>query len=224
MKYKCLVLDHDDTAVASEVSVNYPCFLLMLDHFRPGEEHMSYEEFVWWCFHYDFGDFLRVRYGFTEEELAEEYRMWKEYAAGHIPAAYEGIREILQEQKRRGGLVCVASLSGRDIIIRDYRTHFGMEPDLVFCADDPREQRKPSTYPLETIMKTYDLSPADLLMVDDLPIGRDMAKAAGVKTAFAGWGRKNSPELCREMEESCDHSFYSGETLKKFLFGEDTSV
>ncbi len=218
LKYKCLVLDHDDTAVASEASVNYPCFLLVLDHFRPGEEHMRYEEFVWWCFRYDFGDFLRVRYGFTEEELAEEYRMWKEYASERIPPAYSGIREILWEQKRRGGLVCVASLSGYEIISRDYRTHFEMEPDLVFSADDPREQRKPSTYPLETIMKTYDLSPADLLMVDDLPIGRDMAKAAGVETAFAGWGRKNSPELYAEMKESCDLAFDTTVELRNFLF------
>jgi phosphoglycolate phosphatase/pyrophosphatase PpaX len=37
LKYKCLVLDHDDTVVQSEATVNYPCFLLALEKFRPGE-------------------------------------------------------------------------------------------------------------------------------------------------------------------------------------------
>ena len=31
MKYRCLILDHDDTVVASEESVNYPCFLEVLE-------------------------------------------------------------------------------------------------------------------------------------------------------------------------------------------------
>ena len=26
LRFPCLVLDHDDTVVASEASVNYPCF------------------------------------------------------------------------------------------------------------------------------------------------------------------------------------------------------
>ena len=37
LKYPCLVLDHDDTAVKCEITVNYPCFLLALEKFRPGE-------------------------------------------------------------------------------------------------------------------------------------------------------------------------------------------
>ena len=30
LKYPCLVLDHDDTVVASEATVNYPCFVEVL--------------------------------------------------------------------------------------------------------------------------------------------------------------------------------------------------
>lgn len=217
LKYPCLVLDHDDTVVASEITVNYPCFLEALKKFRPGQT-MGYEEFVHWCFLYEFGEFLRVKYQFTEEELAEEYRMWLEYARTRIPPAYEGMERIIREQKRRGGLVCVASLSGYHIITRDYETHFGMQPDLVFSADDPREQRKPGTYPLEQIMERFGLSPAGLLMVDDLPTGRDMAKKAGVPVAFAAWGRQQSPELCAEMEATCDYSFQTTAELYDFLF------
>lgn len=217
LKYNCLVLDHDDTLVASEITVNYPCFLEALKKFRPGET-MDYDEFVWWCFRYDFAEFLRVKYQFTEEELAEEYQMWKEYAKTRIPPLYDGMDRIIREQKARGGLVCVVSLSGYDIISRDYRHHLALEPDLIFSADDPRENRKPSTYPLERIMERYSLSPSQLLMVDDLPMGRDMARKAGVDIVFAGWGRKRSPELYAEMEKTCDHAFDSADGLYDYLF------
>ena len=219
LKYPCLVLDHDDTVVASEITVNYPCFLESLKKFRPGET-MGYEEFVSWCFRYEFTEFLRVKYHFTEEELAEEYRMWLEYAKTRIPPAYEGLKEIIQEQKRRGGMVCVASLSSRTNITRDYEIHIGLQSDLVFSADDPRPLRKPNVYPLEKIMEEYHLSPADLLMVDDLPTGRDMSRKAGVPVAFAAWSRQNCPELYAEMKASCDLTFDTAKELFDYLFEE----
>ena len=36
LKYPCLVLDHDDTVVQSEATVNFPYFVYILDQFRPG--------------------------------------------------------------------------------------------------------------------------------------------------------------------------------------------
>ena len=217
LKYPCLVLDHDDTAVKSELTVNYPCFLLALEKFRPGET-MEYPEFVDWCFRHEFTDFLRIKYGFSEEELLEEYHMWQDYSKTHIPPAYEGIRELIAEQKNRGGMVCVVSLSSRENILRDYRTHFGMEPDLVFSCDDPRDQRKPNPYPLEQIMARCSLSSSQLLMIDDLPTGPQMAAKAGVPSVFAAWSRQESPGLMEAMSELCDFTFHSTEDLRKFLF------
>ena len=217
LKYPCLVLDHDDTVVQSEATVNYPCFLLALEKFRPGE-YMEYPEFVDWCFKYEFTDFLRLRYGFTDEELLEEYHMWMDYARTHTPPAYEGIEKVIYEQKRRGGLVCVASLSGRENILRDYKAHFGMEPDLLFTCDDPRPERKPNPHPLLKIMEAFQLSPADLLMVDDLKTGLQMAKAASVPIAAALWCRQDSPEIIEYMTERCDFAFHTTKELYEFLF------
>lgn len=218
LKYKCLVLDHDDTAVASEASVNYPCFLLVLDHFRPGLPHMDLDTFTRWCFDPGFAGLMRQYYHFSDQEMHDEFRMWLDYVKDHIPPAYPGIHEIILEQKRRGGYVCVVSHSGKDNILRDYRYHFGIEPDMIFSWEDPEPQRKPSTYPLKKIMETYSLSPADLLVVDDLKPGCDMAKNAGVEIAYAGWGRKNVPEIGELMRSWCDHSFEAPEELGKFLF------
>ena len=218
LKYPCLVLDHDDTVVASEIAVNYPCFLEGLHKFRPGE-YMDHPEFVRWCFHHEFADFLRIRYNFTPEEAAEEYEMWKVYARTHIPPVCEGMKEIILEQKRRGGLVCVASLSSRQMIERDYCLHIGIRPDMIFSGDDPRPQRKPNPYPLEKIMEVYGLSPAELLVVDDLKTGLQMAKAAHVPIAAALWCRQDAPEIIDYMTGHCDFAFDTTGELHQFLFG-----
>ena len=199
LKYPCLVLDHDDTVVKSEITVNYPCFLESLEKFRPGET-MGYQEFVSWCFRHEFTEFLRIKYGFTDEELFEEYTMWQTYSKTRIPPAYEGIREVILEQKRRGGLVCVASLSSKENILRDYREHIGIEPDMIFSCNDPKDQRKPNPYPLQAIMKTYGLNPSEVLMVDDLKTGYEMASAAGVPIAFAAWSRLSNPDVMEQLE------------------------
>ena len=216
LKYPCLVLDHDDTVVSSEIAVNYPCFLEALKKFRPGE-YMDHPEFVHWCFHYEFADFLRIRYGFTHEEAREEYEMWKVYARTHIPPVCPGIKEIILEQKRKGGLICVASLSSREMIERDYDLHIGIRPDLIFSADDP--VCKPDPHPLKKIMETYHLSPADLLVVDDLKTGVQMAQAASVPIAAALWCRQDAPEIIDYMTSLCDFAFHTTKELYDHLFG-----
>lgn len=217
MRYQCLVLDHDDTVVASEATVNYPCFVQVLNRFRPGE-FMELDDFTRWCFDYGFSEFLRLKYGFTDQELEEEFQLWLDYARTRIPPAYPGIRELVLEQKRRGGYVCVVSHSGRYNILRDYQTHFDMEPDLIFSWEDPQEQRKPNPYPLAQIMERFHLPAEQLLMIDDLKPGFDMARAAGVPFAYAGWGRTNVPEITRFMHQYCDYAFDSVRALYDFQF------
>lgn len=219
LKYPCLVLDHDDTVVASEKSINYPCFLLVLDRFRPGE-YMDQDTFTRWCFDPGFAELLIQKYDFTPEEMDDEFQMWVDYARDRIPPAYPGMDRIIARQKAEGGRICVVSHSSKYNIRRDYMEHFGIEPDMVFSWEDPAEQRKPSTYPLETIMKTYGFTPDQLLMVDDLKPGCDMAKNAGVPMVYAGWSRENVPEIGELMRRWSDYSFDTPEELEAFLFEE----
>ena len=217
MRYKCLVLDHDDTVVASEESINYPCFIENLNVFRPGE-FMQRDEFTYWCFTHGFDGLMREKYHFTDQEMDDEFRMWLDYARSRIPPAYPGIREIVLRQKSLGGLVCVSSHSSRENILRDYTTHFGIEPDEIYSWDMPEQTRKPSPYALNQIMKKYGLTPRDIVMIDDLKPGYDMAKTVGVDFIFAGWGRKNVPQITEFMEKYCDFSFDEPNKLYDFLF------
>ncbi len=203
----CLVLDHDDTVVRSEATINYPFFVEMLKRFRPGRT-LTLEEYTRDCHRVGFAGLCRDRFGFSEAELAEEYGLWKEHIRTHIPPPFPGIDRVIRAQREAGGLICVVSHSSRENILRDYRTHFGLEPDAIYGWDYPEHQRKPSPYPLQHIMARWGLGPEALLVVDDLKPAWHMARAAGVPIAFAGWGRRDFPELCREMEALCDRSFY----------------
>ena len=218
LKYPCLVLDHDDTVVASEVAVNYPCFLLALEKFRPGQT-MDLESFRHWCYQPGFTALLLEKFQFTPQEAEEEFRMWVEYAKDHIPPVYDGIRDLIWEQKRQGGLVCVVSHSSSETILRDYETHIGLLPDAIYDWNLPKEQRKPSPWPLRDIMAKYGLSPAQMLVVDDLKTGVEMAANAGVQCAFAGWSKQDLPQVHRDMSKICHHCFDTVTQLREFLFG-----
>ena len=217
LKYPCLVLDHDDTVVQSEATVNYPFFCYILDQYRPGTK-ISLSQYTEGCFHLGFADMCRQWYGFTEQELVEEYAGWQEYIQDHIPAPFPGIAQVLHRQKQEGGLICVVSHSCVQNITRDYQTHFGLLPDAIYGWDLPEHQRKPSAYPLEQIMANYNLKPEQLLVVDDMKPAWEMARKVRVPIAFAGWGRRDCPELSQEMTSLCDFSFSTVQELENFLF------
>ena len=217
LKFPCLILDHDDTVVQSEATVNYPFFVYILDQLRPGTT-ITLEEYVQGCCNLGFAQMCRAWYGFTDQELVEEYQGWQKYIQTHIPEPFPGIGQIIRRQKELGGMVCVVSHSSDINILRDYRTHFGMEPDAIYSWDLPEQLRKPSTYALEDIMKKYGFPPSRMLVVDDMKPAYQMASSAGVPIAFAAWGRKDYPEIAAEMRRICDFSFDTTEELEKFLF------
>ena len=217
LKYPCLVLDHDDTVVQSETTINYPFFCYILDQFRPGET-ITLEEYTNGCFSPGFADMCRHRYNFTEQELKEEYTRWMEFVMTHAPDPFPGIKELIHRYKEAGGIICVVSHSSQMNITRDYQLHFEILPDDIYGWDLPEHQRKPSTYPLKQIMKKYNLKPEQLLVVDDLKPAWVMCRNAGVEIAFAAWSKENTPAILEEMTRLCDYTLYSPADLEKILF------
>ena len=218
LKYPCLVMDHDDTVVQSMKTMSYPFFLYGLNIFRPGQT-ISFADYVRDCHRYGFVELCRLRYGYTQEELDREHDMWMEYVLSHTPDPYPGIGSVLHRQKEAGGLVCVVSHSREDNILRDYRAHFGFDPDAIYGFERPEEQRKPNPYPLQDIMRRFDLSTDEILVVDDMKLSCKMAAPLGIKIAYAGWYGLDVPEVDEEMASSCDFHFKTVSAFEEFLFG-----
>lgn len=217
LKYPCLVLDHDDTVVQSEATVNYPCFCEYLKIYRPGEQ-LSLEEYMQICFTTGFLSLCTDKYRLTEEEMSLEYQFWQDYSRQHIPDIFPGIRELLHRYRNAGGLICVVSHSTQQTILRDYKARIGLLPDMVFGWDMPEQQRKPNAYPLLTIMEKYALTPEQMLVVDDMKPACQMARAVGSPIAFAGWGRREHPQIVSEMSALCDYCLTDVSDLEKLLF------
>ena len=215
MRYKCLVFDHDDTVVNSTATIHHPSFLKYLAQYRPGRT-CSLEKYFLRNFEPGFIPMCREDYDMTDADLDIEVRFWQEYVEEHIPAAYAGIREIMLRQKAEGGLICVASHSLEKNIRRDYAANDLPQPDMVFGWDLPMERRKPNPFPLEEIMRTYGLAPGELLMIDDLKPGFDMASSCGVDFAAAGWAN-DIEEIERFMRQNSRYYFKTVEELDKFL-------
>ena len=217
LKYKCLILDHDDTVMDSTAHVHHPAFLVSLAELRPGHT-ISLEDYFRMNFHPGFVEYCRRELGFTEAEFDREVEMWKEYVADHIPTAYPGMARIIHRQKELGGLVCVVSHSFDFNIRRDYAANGLPEPDAIYGWELPPERRKPDPWALYQIMERFGLRPEQALVVDDLKPGYDMARAADVPFAAACWAY-DVPEIRQFMECNCAVSFTDPSDLERYLFG-----
>lgn len=215
MRYQCLVFDHDDTVVNSTATIHWPCFVDFLAQRRPGMS-CSLEKYFIKNFDPGFLPMCREDYGLSDAELDDELRFWKAYVRDHVPSAYPGIREMMERQKAEGGLVCVVSHSLDFNIRRDYRENGLPEPDAVYGWEQPLERRKPSPWPLQEIMRRFELQPSDLLMIDDLKPGYDMARACGVDFAAVGWAN-DIPAIERFMRGNCRWYFKTVPELAAFL-------
>ena len=215
MKYKCLVFDHDDTVVNSTATIHYPCFQEYLDKFHPGRK-CSLEHYFVQNFHPGFLEMCRQEYSMSDEEIDREVIFWQEYVKDHIPGVYDGIREIMLRHKAEGGLICVISHSMENNIIRDYKANDLPMPDLIYGWDHPVEHRKPYPWPMEQIMEKLGLETQDLLMIDDLKPGFDMAKSCGVDFAAVGWAN-DIADIENFMREHSGFYFKTVQQLKEFL-------
>ena len=217
MRFPCLVLDHDDTVVNSTATVHYPSFV---EYAKLNNLNVNYslEDYFRKNFHPGIIEFFREA-GIDDEMMKDEQEFWNEYVQHHVPKSYEGIKELLWEQKNAGVKLCVISHSYSKNILRDYRENGLPEPDMVFGWELPHDKRKPDPYAVFEIMKRYGFEPNELLVIDDLKPGYDMAKAANVPFAAAGWAY-DVPEIEGFMRANCDLYFKTVSEFRAYLEGE----
>ena len=217
MKYKCLILDHDDTVTMSTPNIHYPSFVEALKVLRPNAEILTFEEFVSNCFSPGFSELCKDVLKFNKEEQEYQYKVWTSYTKSKIPELYPGFAELIRDFKNAGGIICVASHSESEQIKRDYMINCGILPDKIFGWELKEDQRKPNSYPIEETMRIFNLSNKDILVVDDLKPGLDMAKSCDVDFASAGWSHL-IPEIIEFMKENSSYYLSSVSDLRDLVF------
>lgn len=218
MKYKCLILDHDDTVVKSTPAIHYPSFVEALKSLRPKVE-LSLNDFVNYCFAPGFVELCTDIMKFNETEQEYQYKIWKNYVNENSPDFYPGFPELIKDYKSSGGIICVATHSESRHIIRDYTLHCdGIIPDLIFGWDMEESKRKPNPYPIVETMKSFNLKNTEMLVLDDLKPGLTMARSCNVEFAAAGWSH-GVPEIEDYMRDNSDYYFSTVDEFREFILG-----
>ena len=214
MKYKCLVLDHDDTVVRSTESMHYPSFLETINLLRP-EIKISLEQFRKYCFEPGFFEMCTDILKFSENEMEIQYDIWKKNTDNITPEFFDNILDVIYKFKSMGGIITVVSHSSVEMINKHYRNKTNIIPDMVFGYDS--KHKKPHPYPLLEIMKKFKLEPEEIVVIDDLKPGYDMALKVGVDFIWAGWAHQID-QLINFMKKNANHCVYRPVDLHKLLF------
>ena len=217
MKYKCLILDHDDTVVDSTATIHFPSFVAYLEIYRPNiAKNYTFESYIRKNFSPGIISLFRDEVGLSDEEMKHEERFWLDFSEKIIPRAYDGIADIIAEFRARGGIIAVSSHSFEKNIKRDYAQNDLPLPDVIYGWDLPRDKRKPGTFTVDDLISRYGFDRSEILMVDDLKPGLDMALSAGIDFAAAGWAY-NVPEVEEYMRGSATYYLDSIEALRELL-------
>ncbi len=215
MKYKCIILDHDDTVVDSTRTIHQPCLNAFFKKYYP-DKSCSLENYVEKTFEPGFVKMCEEEFGIDEEGMQLELEFWKDYVEKNIPKSFDGIKELLADYKKEGGIVAVVSHSYKDTILRDYFENNLPSPDAIYGWERPDSEKKPHPYPVFDIIKRFSLKKEDVLVVDDLKTGYDMAVAAGVDFAAAGWANDNQT-IQAFMQKNSTYYFKSVDAFSRFI-------
>lgn len=217
VRYRCLILDHDDTAVNSTPLLHYPAHRRVMEILRPGIEPASLEEWMRKNFSPGILSYLEDELGFSPEEVQQEYEIWQEFVQDKPAQFFPGFIPTLQEFHEQGGILAVISHSTKENVLKDYAAA-GAEHliQAVYGWEHEKEMRKPSPYPVNQILETFGLKRSEALILDDLKPAVIMAKASGVDIAAAGWGIQ-VPEIEEGMRSACTYYFETIRDMRDFL-------
>lgn len=219
LRYRCILIDHDDTAVDSTAAVHYPAHLEALRVLRPERTPPTVEQWLLRNFHPGIMEYLVDELGMSKAELAVEFEIWRSFTTGRTPSFYPGFLDLLADYRRAGGRVAVISYSERDTIERHYRAAGDppFVPDLIFGWDEDERKRKPNPWPVQEALRLLECDPSEALIVDDLKPGILLSQASGVDFAAAGWGHR-VPEIESYMRANSSVYCESVEDLRALLF------
>jgi beta-phosphoglucomutase-like phosphatase (HAD superfamily) len=220
MKYKCLVIDHDDTTVDSTPAIHYLAHQEQMRRLGRESETSTLEEWFEVNFDPGFSVYLDSILKLTDEEKKICYEIWREFTTVLTPPFFEGMLPLLQEFREKGGIIVVVSHSEEDIIQSHYEKQSeipGFIPDRIIGWTGEPEKQKPYTWPIDEVVKQFHLNKTESLVVDDLRPGIKMANRAGVDSVGVGWSH-NLPIIKEGIIGECTYFLDSVQELYNLIF------
>ncbi|KAL7714586.1 hypothetical protein QTN25_007891 [Entamoeba marina] len=181
LRYKCIIIDHDDTTVNSTPTLHYESYAQFMKENKQ-EEPISIQEWYSQIWGLNMSVFLVEKLKLSEEDLPVINKKWYELFCNKTQEMFEGFYEMLVEFRKIGGIVCVCSHSETSVVKKFYEQYNNGKfiPDQIYGYDKNCPKKcKPYTYPIEDIMNKYHLDKESIVVIDDLDHGFNMAKKCG---------------------------------------------
>lgn len=217
-RFKALIVDHDDTTVDSSRSIHWPAHCVTMRELRPGIVPVSFDG--WMIKNHTIGirKFLREEIGFQGRDKNRELEIWRSFTTTTTPSFYDGILDVYRRFTELGGIFAVCSHSEEEQIRRHYSEKGdGFMPSVIYGWNDDKMKIKPNPFPVEDLMRRFDLDRSDCCVLDDLSPGIEMAKAARVVSVGAGWAH-DIESIRVSMKSSCDFFFPTVSQFRDWLF------
>ena len=220
MRYKCVILDHDDTVAESSRAIHHPAHREVMRLMRPELRPLDFDEWMLKNFEPGVMEYLQGELGMDTAEIQVEHGIWRSFSARQDAPFFDGVVELLEEFAIHGS-IAVVSHSEVDVIERNYAfaSQGRVKPDLIYGWDFDPKRRKPSPWPVHEILRRLGLSEEEVIVVDDLKPGVEMAREAGVAIAGAGWAY-DIPRIRSYMRAMCDFYFDTVAALHSHLLGD----
>ncbi len=215
LRYRCILIDHDDTAVDSTAAIHYPAHVEALRVLRPGRTPPSSEEWILRNFH-GIMDYLvnepRADAGGARAGVRHLAQLDNLARSALLPRLSPAARRL----PRGGREIAVVSHSEADVIASHYRAPRAPRCGPTSSSGGSNDERSASRARGRSGRPcgSFDCDPADALIVDDLKPGVLMSREAGVAFAAAGWGhripeietymRANAALYCASIDELRD--------------------
>ena len=219
IRYKCIVIDHDDTTINSTQSIHYPSYVDFCEKYMKNKNYkmLTMPEYIRMMWDWDFDEYLRKEMKLNDEEYKIQYESWLSFCEKGNPEMFDGFLEMLKEFRKRGGIIAVCSHSEAKDIKRHYEK-YNFYPDEIFgfVLNHP-EYCKPNTYPIDTLKEKYHLESKDICVIDDLYPGIEMAKKSGVDPIGVLYAEGHEL-IIDDMKKICKEVFCSVKDLSNYLF------
>ncbi len=136
---------------------------------------------------------------FTEEELDQcvsvYHNIFESNKKQLVPQLYPGVHETLDELKRRGVKMSVASSRSRKSLLElcdenDISRYF----EIIIAAEDVK-RAKPNPEPVLFTLKRMSEKAEDTIVVGDMPVDIAMGSGAGCETVGVTFGNSTRADL-----------------------------
>ena len=211
LQYKCIVLDHDDTTVNTTPLIHYQSYINFMNKYKPNSPQITLQQWYVEMWDKNLFQFLSDYMKLNETEMKQISEEWMKLHKTIPIQMFEGFYELMTEYKQLGGIVCICSHSQQKVIQQFYDSYRDgiLQPDCIFGLEKNEiEKCKPYTYPIEEIMRKYQLEKKDIVVIDDLYHGLEMARRSGVDAigTLYGIGHELVEKLIKEMTSIVVHS------------------